>query len=85
MPTRLLLLGAALALLTGCVTSDPAERRARDETTCSSYGFRKGTDGFAACLQRIDLARALDRRQRLYDDLGYPGGVVPGAGYGRVW
>lgn len=80
-----LVLFASLAALTACTTITPEERRGRDEARCADYGFRRGTDAFAACLQRIDLARTADRRARLYDDLWYPGGVVPGSGYGRVW
>ncbi|WP_156419451.1 hypothetical protein [Aureimonas sp. AU12] len=81
---RLVLL-ASLAGLTACTTITPEERRGQDEARCAGYGFRRGTDAFAACLQRIDLARYADRRARLYDDTWYPGGVVPGSGYGRVW
>jgi hypothetical protein len=44
-----------LALLASCVS--PAEVRRRDEATCASYGFKPGTDAFAACLQQENLAR----------------------------
>lgn len=54
--------------LAGCVSVSPAERRAADENQCRSYGFRPGTDAFAACLQRIDLSRAADRRAALLQD-----------------
>lgn len=54
---------AVLALaLTACTTITPQERRALDEETCRSYGFRAGTDAFAACLQRIDLDRRAEAR-----------------------
>lgn len=51
-------------LLTGCQTMTPEERRAADEAKCSSYGFKRKTDAFAACLQRIDLDRSADMRAR---------------------
>ena len=58
----LLLLSAVSA---GCRTLTPEELRAADEAQCSDYGFRRGTDAYAACLQRIDLSRQADRRQML--------------------
>jgi len=48
---------AALALLAGCTTMTPQERRAADEATCRDFGFRKKNDAFAACLQRLELDR----------------------------
>lgn len=33
-----------------------------DEDQCRGYGFRAGSDAFAACLQRIDLDRRADAR-----------------------
>lgn len=57
----------ALALAgSGCVTA--AEQRAADETRCSSYGFRRGTDAYSRCLLDLDLDRsavALPVRHRL--------------------
>lgn len=50
------------AMLVGCTTMTPEERRAADEATCRSYGFKKKNDAFAACLQRIDLYRRAERR-----------------------
>jgi len=44
-------------LITGCVSMTPEERRAIDNQTCSSYGFRRGTDAFANCLLNLDLDR----------------------------
>ncbi len=82
---RPILLLLPVLLVAGCTTVTPETRRAADEARCADYGFRRGTDAFAACLQRIDLARQSDRRARLYDDPFYVGGVVPGGGYGRVW
>lgn len=66
MKTRALTLAAAGLLLAACQTVTPEERRARDERTCDSYGFRRGTDAFAACLQRIELDRRADARAFRY-------------------
>lgn len=51
-----------LAILTGCQTMTPEERRAADEQTCREYGFRKKNDAFAECMQRIELDRRASRR-----------------------
>lgn len=59
----LLALGAVLG---GCATMTPQERRAADEKTCLSYGFRRNTDALATCLQRIDLDRRADSRALRY-------------------
>lgn len=76
---RLLGLASLSLVLAGCVS--PVERRYADEGQCRSYGFRPGTDAFAACLQNIDLERAADRRRLL--DRPFYGGV--GFGYRRGW
>jgi hypothetical protein len=59
--------GSALVLsllIAGCVSMTPEERRALDNQTCSSYGFRRGTDAFANCLLNLDLdRRAASRAQ----------------------
>lgn len=62
MTARILILLSSALVLSACQTMTPEERRARDENTCLSYGFKRGTDGFAACLQRIDLDRRADAR-----------------------
>ncbi|MBP1859619.1 hypothetical protein [Rhizobium herbae] len=54
------------AILGGCVTMTPEERRAADEKTCMSYGFRRNTDALATCLQRIDLDRRAESRSFRY-------------------
>jgi hypothetical protein len=59
-----LVLAAAAIGLSACQTLTPEQRRAADEAECLRYGFRRGTDGFAGCLQRIDLYR---RAQARYD------------------
>jgi hypothetical protein len=65
-----------LALTAGCTTMTPQERRAADETTCRSYGFRKGTDAFASCLLQLDLDRRATRRAALYSDPFYDPYIV---------
>ncbi|TAX38132.1 hypothetical protein [Rhizobium leguminosarum] len=64
MRIRLLItvLATVVAGLSACQTMTPEERRAADEQRCMSYGFRRGTDGFATCLQRIDLDRRAESR-----------------------
>lgn len=49
------LLGAVAFGLGGCASA--AELRARDIATCQSYGFQEGTNEFAGCVQREQLAR----------------------------
>ena len=58
----LILLSITSGLLAGCVTMTPEQRRAADEQTCRSYGFKARTDAFANCLMRLDLDRRADRR-----------------------
>ncbi|WP_246752916.1 hypothetical protein [Sinorhizobium sp. BG8] len=70
-------LAAMALLLASCQTMTPEERRAADEQTCRSYGFRRGTDAFADCLQRIDLNRDADSRAFRYGD-PYWGWGAPG-------
>ncbi|MGZ2378973.1 hypothetical protein [Rhizobium brockwellii] len=64
MRIRLLItvMATIVAGLSACQTMTPEERRAADEQRCMSYGFRRGTDGFATCLQRIDLDRRAESR-----------------------
>lgn len=52
----------ALGVLAGCQTMTPEERRAADEAVCREYGFRKGSEAFAECLQRVELDRRAQRR-----------------------
>jgi hypothetical protein len=60
--TRAVLLLTLLAA--GCTTMTPEERRAIDARTCASYGFKRGTDGFASCLLNLELdRRAASRAQ----------------------
>jgi hypothetical protein len=69
MPIRKILSLVALgAILGGCTTMTPQERRAADEKTCLSYGFRRNTDAIATCLQRIDLDRRAESRALRYDN-----------------
>lgn len=52
----------ALALVAGCTTMTPEQRRQADEETCRSYGFTRKNDAFAECLQRIELDRRAAHR-----------------------
>ncbi|AYC99949.1 hypothetical protein [Neorhizobium sp. NCHU2750] len=63
---RLLLSSALLALLASCQTMTPEERRAADEHTCSSYGFKPKTDAMARCLLDLDLDRSAQSRAMMY-------------------
>jgi hypothetical protein len=78
-------LGVAGVLLAGCQTVTPEQRRAADERQCLSYGFKRGTNAFATCLQRIDLNRDADRRAFLYSDVGWYGPGPYGGRYGPGW
>lgn len=51
-----------LAILAGCHTMTPEERRAADEQACHDFGFRKKNDAFAECMQRLELDRRANRR-----------------------
>ncbi|MEJ6781919.1 hypothetical protein [Aminobacter sp. Piv2-1] len=68
-PVSLLLLAAVLA---GCVSAE--EQRELDEQKCRSYGFTKRNDAFAECLQRIELDRRAEFRDRqaAFDDWDRP-------------
>lgn len=59
---RILLPSILLALLASCQTMTPEERRAADERTCASYGFRAKTDAMARCLLDIELDRRAESR-----------------------
>ena len=61
-PILITVLTTFAAGLSACQTMTPEERRAADEQRCLSYGFRRGTDSFATCLQRIDLDRRAESR-----------------------
>ncbi|WP_017963179.1 hypothetical protein [Rhizobium leguminosarum] len=61
-PILITALATIVAGLSACQTMTPEERRAADEQRCLGYGFRRGTDSFAACLQRIDLDRRAESR-----------------------
>jgi hypothetical protein len=81
-----LLLMAIVLALSACQTLTPQEQRARDEQTCSGYGFKRATDNFANCLMRLDLDRRADYRgfRDSQDDDFFWGGptVIVGGGYG---
>jgi hypothetical protein len=46
---------AVACLLAGCQSAE--QIRAADEHACAGFGFQRGTDGFAGCLQRESLHR----------------------------
>jgi len=60
--TRNALVLMTAVLLSACQSMTPEQRRAADEGQCLNYGFRRGTDAFAECLQRIDLDRPAEAR-----------------------
>jgi len=63
----------ATSLVAGCTTLTPQERRSADENRCRDYGFKQRTVAFAECLQRIDLDRSAERRDRLWRHDDFPG------------
>jgi hypothetical protein len=63
--SRILLSSVLLALLASCQTMTPEERRAVDEKTCASYGFRPNTDAMARCLLDLDLDRRAQTRSMM--------------------
>jgi hypothetical protein len=70
---RMVLAVTLAALVGGCTTMTPEQRRAADEEKCRSYGFTKRNDAFAECLQRLDLdRRAALRRSADFDMWGPP-------------
>ena len=66
-----LLLAATLSA--GCTTLTLQERRAADEGRCRDYGFKPRSTAFAECLQRIDLDRSAERRDRFQREPFYSG------------
>jgi hypothetical protein len=48
--------------LTACSTTSQAERVATSRSTCSSYGFKEGTDAYANCLLQMDIAAKTEDR-----------------------
>jgi len=62
-----------LALLsTRC--AGQSDRRSRDEASCDSYGFARGTDGYANCLMTADRdwKRGQERRVERSGGAIYP-------------
>nr|WP_244642613.1 hypothetical protein [Phyllobacterium sp. 628] len=66
--TRSVLL--AVLFVAGCQTMTPEERRAIDGQTCSSYGFKRGTDSFSKCLLDLELDRRATSRAQ-FDDMRF--------------
>ncbi|MDQ0998577.1 hypothetical protein QFZ34_003759 [Phyllobacterium ifriqiyense] len=84
-----LLIGSALLaafVITGCTTMTPEERRAIDSQTCSSYGFKRGGDGFASCLLNLELDRRAASRAQ-FDEMRFnnPPIIFYGNRYHRRW
>jgi hypothetical protein len=53
-----------LALLSaGC--AGQSDRRSQDEANCDSYGFARGTDGYANCLMTADRDWKRDQDRRV--------------------
>ncbi|TWG98955.1 hypothetical protein L598_001700000490 [Mesorhizobium sp. J18] len=70
---KIILPALAVAMtVSACQTMTPEERRARDEETCRTYGFRTGSEAFAQCLLELELDRRAERRAQMdaFDDLG---------------
>ena len=60
------LIVVALAL-SGCAS--PQQLAAADNAQCVNYGFQPGTEGYAGCRQRLDMARQQAQRQVLMNSL----------------
>lgn len=56
---RVLVILAFSLSLSGCLTSEQlvAERNAKDDQKCQSYGARPGTDAYVNCRAQLDSAR----------------------------
>lgn len=51
---RVLLLAVIALAVVGCQATDPAARAAAHAAQCQQFGFRPGTDNFAACRLRLE-------------------------------
>lgn len=60
---RILIILCLLTVTAGCETVE-------QENRCSGYGFVRGTDAYANCLQRLDMSREY-RFRRGYDSPMY--------------
>jgi hypothetical protein len=63
---RYLVIGGMLALLSGCVSPEEQAKLdlKSDRNDCEGYGFTRGTDEFAECMQKAAVTRAnLKQRQ----------------------
>lgn len=61
---KLVLLVGAAVLLAGCQTTSPEVRLANNNAACSGYGFKAGTDAYAACMMQKDRDDEAEARQR---------------------
>lgn len=84
-PLTMIAVIALPVMLAACRTMTPEERRAADQATCRSYGFKLGTDAFATCMMNQDLDRRADARsfRDSQDDFFWGPGpvIVTGPGY----
>lgn len=67
MRRSLIAIAALCATLSGCASmalKSRAELVALDQTTCTDYGFRQGTDAYAQCMFQLDQLRIADTRDR---------------------
>lgn len=63
---KIVIVAALSASLYGCATEQPAnpEQFQKLGETCQKYGFKPGSDQFAACIYQLDQQRIADNRQR---------------------
>lgn len=58
----ILALNLSLVSLGGCITDEwAAERNAKDDQKCQSYGARPGSDAYVNCRAQLDSARTTAR------------------------
>lgn len=56
----------AMLVMAGCQSEMPATGKTAQtlSETCTGYGFKRGTDAFAACMLQLDQQRIAENRQR---------------------
>lgn len=64
MDLKLISVLAAFAALAGCQSESPAkgETLAKMQAQCAAYGFKPGTDVYAACVYQSDQNRITENR-----------------------
>lgn len=63
MKNVILAIGAAL-VLSACQTTSPEVRMAQQKSSCEGYGFKAGSDAYAACMMQLDIAAKQEDRER---------------------